>query len=184
MTRPRYPNAPRGPRRRSPIAEAVEAAATQRLSVDLPPFPTTPQPGGPDGHVVLTFAAPSPPLSVNRTNGRSHHAYDADQRAWEAAAAEATRAAFDQVVGFRGHRVRLTFALPVKNVTQADSGNYVSGPTVKGAQDGIARTNLLVPDDTATWVETQCVFWSGGPDRDEVRVKVEVAPLLEQPGMW
>src|SRR5690606_132082 len=80
----------------------------------------------------------------------------------------------------RGRRVRITFALPVARPGACDAGNYISGPSVKAAQDGITRSGVLIPDDTSTWLETSVVFWKGGT----VLVKVEAIEPLRDPGEW
>lgn len=160
------------PRRKSPISQAIDDAGRKP---DQPTYPAHPLPDGPEGHVVLVFPAPAKPLSVNQTNGRHYGTHQLDKRLWEAAGRDAAEDNAELLAPYRGHRVELTFCLPVRNVTQADSANYSSGVSVKSAVDGITRTGLLVPDDTSEWVTVDCVFWKGGPSKDEVRVRVRVA---------
>lgn len=154
------------------------------VATDLAPFPSKPLPGGPTGHVVVTLTAPCPPLSVNRTTGAAWQAAHTDKLAWQAAGADAAREHAQLLAPYRGHRVRMTWALPVARPGACDEGNYVAGVSVKGGQDGFTRTGLLIPDDTSRWLETRAVFWTGGPDRDEVRIKVECAPAPDGPGEW
>jgi len=159
----------------SPISAAIKAASAHPDDVRLAAFPKHPLPGGPDGQVLLHFTAPSKPLSVNATAGRSFRVSHEDKLAWLAAGLDAARAGEVTLTDFRGHRVQLTFALPLVNRSQADSGNYISGVSVKAAQDGITQSWCLVPNDTAEWVQTDVVFWAGGPTGDQVVVRVTAA---------
>ena len=162
------------PRRRSPVSEAIADAAVADVDL-LEPFPVTPLPGGPSTPVVVSFSAPSTPLSVNATNGRHHGTYALDKRLWAAAGRDVAMENASLLERFRGHRVELTFCLPLVQWRRADSPNFASGVSVKACVDSIVKTGLLVPDDRSEWLEVGCVFWGGGPSKDEVRLRVRTA---------
>ena len=163
-------------------AEA-EKARLAALSADLPPFPKTPQPGGPEGHVVISFYAPraTAQKGTNQRNKKDFRPDHTNKKAWEQRAEEATVAMKAQLAPYRGHRILVTYALPGSD--QRDVDNWLGGPSVKGIQDGIAKTGLLVPRDNFTWLDARCSFWKGNGDL-EIRVKVEVAPPREDPADW
>lgn len=156
------------PRKKSYVAEAI-AAASKPLPVPDP--------------VVLIFRAPAAVLGVNQVRG-SHWTTKAARDAWKQAGTAVAYQYRTVLTPFFGQRVRITVALPLATPTRADTGNYASGVSVKYFQDGLAETGILVPDDTAKWLDTAVVFWKGGPTKDEVRVKVEVIPPADDPGMW
>lgn len=175
MSGTRYPRTAAiayAPRKRSLISEAIDDAGHEP---DRPTYPAHPLPDGPERHVVLVFPAPAKPLSVNQTNGRHYGTHQLDKRLWEAAGRDAAEDNAELLAPYRGHRVELTFCLPLVQRKQADGQNYASGISVKAAVDGITRTGLLIPKDTSEWVTVDCVFWDGGPSKDEARVRVRGA---------
>ena len=173
------------PRRRSHISEAVAAAASRRLLADLVPFPARPRLGGaPPPPVVLAGAVPDGPLSINRTAGRAYGPTLVHKKLWQELGRSMAADNLAVLEPFRGRRVGVTLALPVARPGQCDAGNYVGGVSVKAWQDGFTRSGVVVPDDTAVWLDTAVVFWRGGPGRDELRVKVQVAPPAEDPACW
>lgn len=170
------------PRKRSPIAEAIAAAAAGRNLYD---FPATPHPGAPRAQpVVLVAEVPSAPLSINRTAGKHYGSTQRHKHEWQELGERLAVEYAAALEPFRGFRVRLTVALPVSRPGQCDAGNFVSGVSVKALQDGLTRSGRLVPDDTATWLDTCVVFWRGGPSGAELRVKVEAAQPAEDPTAW
>lgn len=95
----------------------------------------------------VTFTAPSPPRSINSTKGRHWNTTFAEQEGWKRAARAAFTEAAQYLAPFHAHRIEVTFRLPVTQVTQADSSNFVGSLAAKGAQDGIVASQTLVPDD-------------------------------------
>ena len=173
------------PPKRSPVSDAIRAAATAQLAVDLPPFPKDPLPadGGPE-FVVLVGTVPDLPKSINATAGRNYGTTHAHKKAWQHLGHELARTHKALLAPFRGHRVRFTFALPVKRPGACDEANFLGGISVKGLTDWLTRTGLVVPDDNNVWLSCSAVFWTGGQWRDEIRVKVEVIPPAENPADW
>lgn len=165
--RPRRKPSPGYRKRVNPVSAAIRAAA----DYETPTYPTRPDSFIELKPTVFGFTAPEPPLSINRTAGKHYAQFLQHKRAWEDAAAIAATAAEDELKPFRGQRIELTFALPVARPTQCDAGNYISGVSVKAAQDGITRTGLLIPDDTSTWLKTHVVFYKAS-EKQEVRVRV------------
>lgn len=171
------------PRQGSPVAAAVKAAARKQAVAG---FPTAPVTGATLAPVVMVGWHPNgeKPLSVNRTSGRAYQTTYTHKHAWEDFGANLAREHADLLEPFRGRRIRITVALPVTRPGACDAANFAGGVSVKALQDGITRTGLLVPDDNSRWLETTVVFWSGGATKDEVRIKVECAPVQADPAAW
>lgn len=169
------------PRKQSHVAAAVAAAMKEQ---QFGHFPAEPLPYVDLGYVAFGFIAPEPPISVNKTNGRNFRVSHLHKLAWETTAATAAREHAELLAPFQGFKVKLTFALPVTRPTQCDASNFAGGISCKAAQDGITRTGLLIPDDNSRWLDTSVVFWLGGETKDLVRVKIEVAPNINDPGLW
>jgi hypothetical protein len=158
--------------RRSQLAQAA-IAAEQAANAQHFTYPTTPLPGGPDGELVVAYPVPGPVVSINKTAGQHWAQGTKAKKQWQDATGRAFTAHADALAPYRGHRVELTFALPVKGNAHRDSHNFV-GTNCKWAVDGITRTQALFPDDDAAWVSiAEPVLWVGGP---EVRVRIRVAP--------
>ena len=173
------------PPRRSPVSDAIRAAAKAQLSADLPEFPATPLPAddGPE-FVVLVGVVPEAPKSINATAGRKYATSHTHKKLWEHLGHDLARTARTSLIPFRGHRVRFTLALPVTRPDTSDGANYASGVSAKACVDGLTRSGLIVPDDCQRWVDVAVVLWRGGEFRDEIRVKVEVIPPAEDPANW
>ena len=154
---------------------AVEAAVTAlRRTVKPVVFPAEALPYEDLGEYVLTFTAPCPPLSVNETAGRGFGGSLQNKKAWIAAGTMATLEHHEELRRFVGHRVQILLGLPIVRTAQADGANFLSG-SGKGLIDGMVRAACLVPDDRSLWVAADCVFWDGGPRKNEVRVRIRVA---------
>lgn len=168
------------PRKRSHVSEAIAAAATRRLTADLPPFPKRPTTLPDTATVVLTLPQPAPVISINKTAGRSHHTTQSAKVAWRDAGRELCAGHIDELSALRGQRVEVTVALPVTDNRRRDPHNYTS-TVVKWLVDGMVLSQVVVPDDHSLWLAVaEPVLWRG----DHVRVRFRPALPLEDPAGW
>ena len=107
-----------------------------------------------DGRLILSFPAPTVPLSANKARGRHWAANARVTEPWRDMALVAMRQGLaqrwrDSDVLERGP-VSIQVELPFRTANHRDAHNYV-GTNVKAVVDGLVR-GLLVPDDTPEWV--------------------------------
>lgn len=107
---------------------------------------------GPDGELVLTFSAPTPPLSINKAHSLHWAARRKQTDPWRDTAIIVTRQARMQKARWWAafpQPVTIQMDLPFRTGVRKDPHNYV-GTVVKATVDGLV-TGGLIPDDTPEW---------------------------------
>lgn len=159
-------------------ARAIAAAAA------APPFPAAPKFTGDLRPVVLEFQAHEKARSYNATRGKSWRSMAEPHSRWLSLGVEVGHTHRELLAPFRGHRVHITFGVPVTNQDRCDAGNFAGCEAVKAMQDGLVISGALVPDDTIDWVVTSVDFWNGGTTGLTVRLRVSEAGKRKPPGTW
>lgn len=109
-----------------------------------------------EGRLILSFPAPTVPLSINRARGRHWAANARLTEPWRDMALVAMRQSLAKKwanpAPFAQTRtpVSIQVELPFRTAARRDAHNYV-GTNVKAVVDGLIRGGL-VPDDTPEWV--------------------------------
>lgn len=111
-----------------------------------------------EGRLILSFPAPTTPLSINKARGRHWGANARLTEPWRDIALVAMRQGLARhwltstvtplIETHRG--VSIQVELPFRGAARRDAHNYV-GTNVKAVVDGLVRGGL-VPDDTPEWV--------------------------------
>lgn len=110
----------------------------------------------PEGRLILSFPAPTVPLSINKARGRHWAANAKLTEPWRDMALVAMRQGLARqwVAAPEGGSgtwpVSIQVELPFRTANHRDAHNYV-GTNVKAVVDGLVRGGL-VPDDTPEWV--------------------------------
>ena len=157
------------------IAEVPGPLSTSELLWMQRGFPSSPQPRLVDMPPLELSRQCSgiPALSINRlldANWREREEIRRVMRKWRRLGCRLASAHELELLPFRGHRVRLTVALP-----QSDGDPRNFAPlTTKSIIDGIVKAGVLIPDDCATWLEeADPVLWR--PATPHMVVRVELA---------
>jgi crossover junction endodeoxyribonuclease RusA len=100
--------------------------------------------------MILTFACPTRPLSVNVSNGRHWASNRRLTDPWKDATFWTTRSAMARGRWTVQRPITVQVDLPFRGARRRDPHNYV-GTNVKAVVDGLVQAGV-VPDDTPEWV--------------------------------
>jgi hypothetical protein len=105
----------------------------------------------PGGRLILSFPAPTVPMSINKARGRHWAANRKLTEPWRDMAQVAMRQGLARWwAGREGGPCSIQVELPFRTAAHRDAHNYV-GTNVKAVVDGLVKGGL-VPDDTPEWV--------------------------------
>lgn len=109
----------------------------------------------PEGRLILSFPAPTVPMSINKARGRHWRANAKLTEPWRDISILAMRQGLarlyaENALTRNARPLYIQVELPFRTVNRRDPHNYV-GTNVKAVVDGLVRGGL-VPDDSPEWV--------------------------------